>query len=367
MAADTQPGAGQAAKSAPASGKNALATALKWIGAVAAVISLLLGLNQVTGLLQKFRVHHQEFTETMKAAEQQQARGDYPAAFESFKHAVELDPVDRRAQEREAQAAMLWLENVHAQNQSFTEIANQLLPVLDKSLSNSQGQDAADLLAHIGWANFLRSRDGSGEAAELVAKSYQDALKLDPNNVYAHAMWAHWILWRNGSPQEAKQHFAAALNSGRARPFVRTLQLASYGNSGAADRAELLHIANDMRQQGEPLGQEERSRVFDELFGWGLLGSAEQAEFARNLGSVKPADVVSTFDWLASGRSDGGLALRREFIAAFSLEAAGQSAEALSAYKSLQQRLGKNSPYYSLSEAVNSAVQRLSASDSTGH
>jgi len=183
---------------------NPVATALKWIGSVAAVVSLLLGLNQVTGLLQKFRVHHKEFSEAMKAGEQQQERGDYLAAFDIFKHAAELDPIDRGAQKREAQAAMLWLENVQAQNQTFTEIANQLLPVLDKALSSSKGQDAADLMAHIGWANFLRSRDGSGSAGDLVVKSYEDAIKIDPQNVYAHAMWGHWIFWQNGDAKEAK-------------------------------------------------------------------------------------------------------------------------------------------------------------------
>src|SRR5215475_12383555 len=93
---------------------------LKWMGGVTAVISLLLGLNQATGVVQKFRLYHKEFSETMKAGKQQLDRTDYPAAFASFKHAIELDPVDREAQAREAEAAMLWLENAHALNRTFT-------------------------------------------------------------------------------------------------------------------------------------------------------------------------------------------------------------------------------------------------------
>ncbi len=357
MAADTQAEAGQASKSETTSGKSTLATALKWIGSVAAVVSLLLGLNQVTGLWQKFRIHHTEFSQAMKAGELQQQRGDYPAAFDSFKHAVELDPIDRSAQKHEAQAAMLWLENVHAQNQSFTEIANQLLPVLDKSLTNSKGQEAADLLGHIGWANFLRTRDGSGSAGDLVAKSYEDAIKIDPENVYAHAMWAHWILWQNKSQQEAKQHFAAALNSGRVRPYVRSLQLSGYSNvTNVENRAELLRVANEMRRQGEALGPDQKSRVFEQVF-WFQLN--DPTGLAKVLRGESPEDVLATYDWLGSGRSDGDLRMQREFIHAFSLEVAGQSAEALSAYKSLQQQLGKSSPY-SLSVAVNNAVKRLS-------
>ena len=190
MEASTQTGSGGSSESAQTPRKSSpVATALKWIGGVAAVISLLLGLNQFTGVLQTFRVHHKEFTEAMKAGELEQERGDYPAAFDSFKHAVELDPVDRDAQKHQAQAAMLWLENVQTRERSFTDTANLVLPVLDKSLSTAKGQYAADLLAHIGWANFLKSRDGSG-SPETIAKSYQEAVKLDPNNPYANAMWA---------------------------------------------------------------------------------------------------------------------------------------------------------------------------------
>jgi hypothetical protein len=39
---------------------------------------------------QNFRIHHKEFGEAMVAGEQEQERRDYPAAFDSFKHAAEL-------------------------------------------------------------------------------------------------------------------------------------------------------------------------------------------------------------------------------------------------------------------------------------
>src|SRR5215510_1173761 len=120
---------------------------MKGVGAVAAVVSLLLGLNQLTGVVQQLRIHHKEFSEAMTAGEQEQRRGDYAAAFRSFKRAVELDPIDREAQSRETQAAMLWLETAHAtQNQSFTDVANQLVPVLDKALSRVKGPAAGDIL-----------------------------------------------------------------------------------------------------------------------------------------------------------------------------------------------------------------------------
>ena len=359
MAASTQPESGGSSESAQTPRKSSpVATALKWIGGVAAVISLLLGLNQVTGVLQTFRVHHKEFAEAMKAGELEQERGDYPAAFDSFKRAVELDPVDRDAQKHQAQAAMLWLENVQTRERSFTDTANLVLPVLDKSLSNAKGQYAADLLAHIGWANFLKSRDGSG-SPETIAKSYQDAVKLDPHNPYANAMWAHWILWQNGDATQAKEHFAAALESGRARPFVRELQLAAYRNVRSPENdAELLRVSNEMRKQGETMQPRDRSDIFNEIFFFDL---DDRAEFAPVLRAVTPEDAVATYDWLSVGQTRADLAVRREFAAAFALEVAGQPGEALAQYKSLQQRLQQSSTQYSLTYAVNNAIKRLSA------
>ena len=179
MAASAQPESG-GSNDGPSRKGAPVATALKWVGGAAAVVSLLLALNQVTGLVQNFRIHHAEFSEAMKAGEQQQERADYPAAFDSFKHAVELDPIDRGALQHEADVAMLWLENAHSsKDKSFTDLANQLVPVLDKALTDAKGPAAADILAHIGWANFLRYRENPSNR-DQVAQSYQDALKIDP-------------------------------------------------------------------------------------------------------------------------------------------------------------------------------------------
>jgi hypothetical protein len=107
---------------------------------VSAALSFLLVLNQATGLLQGLGIHHQEFWEAMRIEQQAEKRQDYPAAFASFKHAVELDPIDRKAHEQETKAAMLWLETAHGTaNRSFTDTANQLLPVLDGSLAKAKG------------------------------------------------------------------------------------------------------------------------------------------------------------------------------------------------------------------------------------
>ena len=332
-------------------------TILKWVGAATAVLSLLLALNQATGVLQKLRVHRKEFREAMTAGDQQQQRADYPAAFDSFKHAVELDPIDREAQQRQAQAAMLWLENVHARDRSFTDIANQLSPVLDKALSETKGSAAADLLAHIGWANFLRYRDGSREGI-AIEESYQKALSIDPSNVYAHAMWGHWILWQHGKLEQAREHFSAALASGRVRPYVRNLQVSALNNSRAPETiSELLRVANEMRKNGESLNAEQRHRLFEDIFAYDL---GNHDDYMRELSALKAEDVEATYDWLTGQEDERRKRFMRSFVMANLSEIAGNREEALSKYKSLRQELPRNE-WYVLTSEVEKAIKRLSA------
>lgn len=358
MAASAQPGSnesGQASRKA-----TPAATALKWIGAAAAVVSLLLALNQITGLVQNFRIHHKEFSDAMKAGEQQQERGDYPAAFESFKHAAELDPIDRGAQKREAQTAMLWLENAHSsKDKSFTELANQLVPVLDKALSDAKGPAAADILAHIGWANFLRYRENPTDR-DLVGRSYHDALRIDPQNPYAHAMAGHWILWNNGKVEAANLEFSAALASRREHAFVRDLQLSAFNNEHSeAYDAQLLRIANEMRSNQEPIKAVYRSNTYNRVFTFRTDDPEGLTEVLSGSG-LKPEETLATYDWLAAPiAGDQDVRRVREFVVAFLAEMAGNTTEALSKYKSLQAEL-RGQMTNSLLSDVTGAIKRVS-------
>ncbi|HEY4931014.1 MAG TPA: hypothetical protein VII23_05540 [Terriglobales bacterium] len=363
MGANVQPEPDESGVSGQASRKASLTTALKWVGGATAVISLLLAVNQITGLVQNFRIHHKEFSEAMKSGEQQQERGDYPAAFESFKRAVELDPIDRGAQKHEAQAAMLWLENAHSKDKSFTELAKQLVPVLDKALSNAKGPAAADLLAHIGWANFLRFRENAPDGDQIV-RSYRDALRIDPQNPYAHAMAGHWILWNNGKVEDANLEFAAALASGRERSFVRNLQLSAFDNEHSeAYDAQLLRIANELRVNHEPIKAVYRNNIYNRVFNYRTGNPEELTEVLTGSG-LKPEETLATYDWLTSPSANHeDVRWLREFMVAFLSEMTGNKTEALSEYKSLQAELSGH-PAYSLAVEANQAVKRLSGGKS---
>ena len=331
---------------------------LKFFGAVSATISLLLILNQATGVLQGFRIHHKEFREAMKIGEQAQERKDYPAAFVGFKRAAELDPIDRKAQEQETKAAMLWLENAHASpSRSFTDTADQLLPVLDRGLANAKGPAAADILAHIGWANFLRYRDGTREGVD-VDGSFERAISIDKNNPYAQAMSGFWILWQGGSLDTANAHFAAALASGRERAFVRELQVEALNNRHRADSdIALLCLANEMRKNGEAMSQPQRAsalfNVFDKM--------DVHNQLVAMLSVLPPDETEATVNWLSADQTDFWSETRegRPFIIANLREIAGDRAQALILYRRLQKELAGSAS--SLCSPVDEAIQRLSA------
>ncbi len=361
MAASTQPESSASNASGQPSRKSMpVATVLKWVGGAAAVVSLLLALNQVTGLVQNFRIHHKEFSEAMKAGGHQQERGDYPAAFDSFKRATELDPIDRQAQQREAQVAMLWLENAHSsKDKSFTDLANQLVPVLDKSLTDAKGPEAADILAHIGWANFLRYRENPADR-DLVARSYHDALKIDPQNPYALAMAGHWILWNNGKVEDANREFSAALASGRERTFVRELQLSAFNNEHSdTEDAQLLRIANEMRVNQEPIKAAYANNIYNRVFYFRTSDLGGLGEVLTGSG-LKPDEILATYDWLAAQTAgDQDVRREREFVVAFLAEMAGNNAEALAKFKALQTEL-QGQTTNSLLIDVGGAIKQLS-------
>jgi Tfp pilus assembly protein PilF len=334
---------------------------LKVVGGIAAVLSLFLTLNQFTGLIQKFRIHHADFTQTMTVGDQQMQRQEYQQAFESFKHAVELDPIDHNAQRQETQAGMMWLENVHSARMSFKSTVDAVQPVLERALTGAQGEYAGDLAAHIGWANFLRLREGdTGNLA--IESSYKQALSVDPGNAYAHAMLGHWILWNHGSLDKAREHFSAAIATGKHGEFIRTLHVSALLNLQGADD-ELLRVADQIRRSGEPLSDDERNRIFGELF---ILKLHDTASLTHYLPVVSADDLAADYDWLGQGNVSDTDPDQRKWRKAYLLgvqaEGRGDKKRALVAFQALQaelQQTRKAHPNRVMDEMVDAAIRRV--------
>lgn len=334
------------------------AKALKWIGYVTAVLSLIAGIRGLQTLISGKMESHRK-TESLLATQQLQLRAhDYESAWQTLEQASQTGAEGDKVRAARETLAMEWLENIHVQDtQKFSDIVKRLDPVLTSGAAAAKTpQQKADLLAHLGWSYFLRGRDGM--TGIDPAKTYADAVQEDPNNPYAQAMWGHWILWNTGQPGGAVPHFDAALRSNRQREFVRRLQVISLlnGNNQACSQ-ELARVLNALRKENGAVDNDTRRRL-STVYHNELIYSDDGAAF---INAVAPAEQLLTFHWLFDRlESDDSAALSRSFEIAVLQEAAGQRAEALASFQAVNAQLGGH-PGRLLTK-TQAAIRRLSGS-----
>jgi tetratricopeptide (TPR) repeat protein len=333
-----------------------------WVGAITTLFSLVAGVYGgwvwVSERLEKHRA-----VDRLLAAESAQLRnGDYEAAWNTLAQAAQINPGSGRVLDAQEDVAMRWLENVSVpEDESLSAVAQKVEPVLTRGATSAKSpQRQADLLAHVGWSYFLRTREeSSGPDPE---SAYRDALQRDPNNPYAHAMWGHWILWNHQSLPRAEEHFTAALAAPRpeVRPYVRSLQLSALDNIALPESAEeMVRVANGIRMEHGELAGHWPHEVLSMY--WEYVANPNKNE-AAFLGVIPPQDHLDTFDWLVQmeGQSGDSDALTHLYIRSVLLESAGRRDEALAGYRSVQTRLG-NDRSNSLAEGAKKAVERLGA------
>lgn len=269
------------------------------VGGLTAVLGLVFAVQQLVGFVGDWHGRRQRLAEYIDVAAVERASRRYPEAWASLDSAARLDDNEavRTAQE---DLAMEWLRaaRVREGEQTFTELVKPLMPVLERGALRAQGARKADLIAHEGWADFLRWRDG---ARELEPDAhYRRALEADPRNPYAHAMWGHWILFTGGDAQAARTHFDAALGSGRAHEYVRSMQLAAALNDRRDDSDdELLRVANQARVQADSAGP-----AYRDVFWRVCISSVANPDtWTRSATRITAADEIATLRWLAGNDS----------------------------------------------------------------
>lgn len=347
-----------------------LETLLKWVGGVTAVLSLILGVYQVTQLVSNIRERQRHIAELLAVGMEQQGAGDYPAAWVSFEQALKsadeggqianltgrLDAERRQIRKAQEDLAMVWLENIRAgESQKFSDIVDKLVPVLDRGIASASGVQKADLLGHVGWAYFLKTRDDPGNMNP--EQYYRQALEIDSANPYAHAHWGHWILWRGGNLEEAMRHFSAAAASGRALPYVRTIQLAALRNSRSERTdGDFLRIVNDMRKNNEKVDARTRSDVYAIFYS--ALSSGEG--FQRLTAAVPPTEQIAMIRTLFyEADFDPSKIPTRQACLAILQEAAGLPDEALKTWLALRSNLPANASS-AVRARADAAIKRLS-------
>lgn len=221
--------------------------------------------------------------------------GNHAVAWDQLERIDARSGGDAAVRAAREDCGMLWLRQmrVTSEKQTFGEFVGRIQPVLAEGLAAAGGARAADLRAHLGWADFLRSRDGV--SAPKPIPQYEAALREDAGNVYAHAMWAHQLVWTSGRIQaEARTHFDAAVAAERERAWVRGLQF-----SVSLSRRDLtpyaMVTADDMRRRGETPSDEQRAALWRyAIDGPWLLPQDRPAMLA----ALPPAEHLATFEWL---------------------------------------------------------------------
>jgi hypothetical protein len=133
--------------------------------AMLAMVIVLAGALAVAGFMQWQRQRTDEAQVTALAAATRQLceSGNYALAWQGYDKAIAHYPDRQPLRHAREVCGMRWLREIHVREgkETFTDIVNRVLPVLAEGAALASGQHAADLLAHMGWADFLRIRDGA--------------------------------------------------------------------------------------------------------------------------------------------------------------------------------------------------------------
>lgn len=315
-------------------------------GAALAVLVVLLltlgvwqGLSPYAGRSEQAR----QVTEMLKQGQLQAHSGNYSNAWSVLEQAGSILPASADVIDAQERLAMEWLENARGSQLtgSLKDIAEKVLPVLSRGAVAGKGQRSADLLAHMGWADFLRSREGVGGLDPTL--NYRRAIEIDPTNVFAHTMWGFEILRKGGSIAEAKEHFTVALESKRQREYVRHMQLAALLWTRSPEvESEAIRVASEMRSAGEKMRadtpDESDARRLWNIYYSRMVTRYDKPQF---LAALSPADHLATFRWLyPEDRLPEGKKHVYVYILAQFQELNGDRANALASYRQLQSEIG---------------------------
>lgn len=201
------------------------------------------------------RVRQQTVDDLVRVATEQGNREQFAEAMNTLDRAVDGDANVQKAKELQEDLSMQWLRNLKVSDgQTFTQAMTRPLAVLDRATPFAHGSRQGDMLAHIGWATFLRWRDNRSGPTPTAA--YRRALAVDSTNPFANVMLGHWILSSENEPNaldSARAYFRVAANAGREVAEVRRFQLAALKSDHSVEsQLETIRVLNEMRMRAEP-------------------------------------------------------------------------------------------------------------------
>jgi TIR domain len=308
------------------------------------------------------REQTRQVTALLKQGQFQADTRDYANAWKLLEQASAIHPASAEVIDAQERLAMEWLQNARGSQLtgSLKGIAEKVSPVLSRGAVAGKGERSADLMAHMGWADFLRLRQGVGGLDPT--QHYRRAIGIDPGNVFAHTMWGFEILRKGGAVTEANRHFAVALESKRKREYVRHMQISAllWANDPQLE-IEAIRVANEIRKGGEtmPAGELDSSdtRRLWHIYTFQLISGRHKPQLL--LSALSPADHLATFRWLYPENQVSKENYPHYLcILARLQELNGERTNALASYRMVRSQVG-NSPG-SLLDRANEGIQRLS-------
>jgi hypothetical protein len=337
----------------------------KGIGAAVTLLTLIFGISRIWDSASGYYARKAQVRQLLAESEVQRTGSDYRAAWDTLGKAAAIQP-SPDVVHAEEDLAMEWLRKIRVpEGQTFSAIVNMLSPVLTHGVIQSTGTRKADLLAHLGWGDYLRFRENQ---RELHPDSYfDDALKTDPSNVFAHTFKGFWIVWNRGPLTDASAQFRSALDSKRERQMVRELQFAALFNSaGLEESDEVLRVCAEMVRNSETIPRPYQESVFTSIYWFSRQDAEIRERFLKVLDIQDHLKMYQTLYGPGVGSTSLSQELVRDFWLATLLERAGMTGEALTTYRQVKIRFDqeskKNSMYReNYIQATEDAIHRLSA------
>ena len=308
------------------------------------------------------RQRQQSVDDLVKVATDQRDRRQFADAMTTLDRAVATNADVALAKTQQEDLAMQWIRDLKvSEGENFGDAMARPLAVLDRAAPFAHGARQGDLLAHLGWAMFLRWRDG--DRALRPVDAYMRALAADSVNPFANVFLGHWILsWDGGANvlERAQQRFRIAADAGRESAEVRRFQLAALKNDGsAASRLETVRVMNEMRVRAQPLPSGTESNAWS-IYYFALNGQASLT-VSDLMRVLPPADHLLTFQWAFAeyAHDDSGKGVQFRFYLARLRAELGESPAAVDSLRVLKRELGNNSGM--LLDAVNAALKTLTS------
>jgi len=335
----------------------------------------------VPGYLDRVQINEQARSLIQQSGNQ----AEFEEAWKLLQEAHAVAPVSRDVFAAQEKLAMEWLRKAlfvrRADKDYLDALVERTQPVLSRAATEAKGARLADILAHMGWSDYLLDRGGR-QGKPHSMEYYDRALAADPKNAYARAFHAYEAMWRLRVPNvlpDARKLFAEAADSAGAdtavHDYVRFLQFYALLDNTERDWVyEAIRVLNEMRTRGEKLPEGAQGAWIKRrlwiAYGFDVGMDTERERRGPLLAVLPPAEHLQLFQWLYSASyvpenvDPKDWVFRYVYTLAGVQEYAGDRAGAIASYRRVLEIFAENkyTGFSAINTAkdANAAIKRLS-------